>query len=70
MLVAGVEARSLTLARGGGGGERGDNHLSNTFKFFSKEYKIHNTYIILLLMLIAFMKKVNFHEHFFIILDS
>ena len=42
MLVAGVEARSLTLAKGGGGGgERGDNHLSNTFKFFSKESRIH-----------------------------
>ena len=70
MLVAGVGAKSLPLARRGRwGGERGDNHLSNTFKFFSKESRIH-IYVILYLMLIAFMNKVNFHEHFFIILDS
>ena len=70
MLLVGVEAKSLPLAKGEGAGvERGDNHFSNTFKFFSKESRIH-IYVILYLMFIAFMNKVNFHEHFFIILDS
>ena len=38
MLLAGVGAKSLPLAKGEGAGvERGDNHFSNTFKFFSKD---------------------------------
>ena len=42
MLLAGVGAKSLPLAKGEGAGvDRGDNHFSNTFKFFSKESRIH-----------------------------
>ena len=70
MLVAGgVGAKSLPFARGGVRGGTITCQIPLNFSAKNLEY-IYMTYVILYLMFIAFMNKVNFHEHFFIILDS
>ena len=66
MLVAGVGAKSLPLARGEGGvrGIMITCQLPINFSVDNLEY-IYN-----IVSYVNSMKKVNFHGHFFIILDS